>query len=97
MPAKAGLQTFRRLAADKQQRITQTAVDEFCEKGYHGASINAMVERLGIAKGSIFQYFGDKKGLFSFIFERCLEMVKEELRAVRDESRDADIRLRLQR
>ncbi len=79
--------TFQNLSRDKRERITLAAVAEFGEKGYAGASINAIVDRLGIAKGSIFQYFGDKKGLFLFAFDTAMNLVKDYLRAVRDETR----------
>ena len=87
--------TFQNLSKEKQERITQIAVDEFAHKGFDGASINAMVGRMKIAKGSIFQYFGDKKGLFLFVFNRSVDMVKEYLRTVRDQSSDEDLATRL--
>lgn len=36
----------------------------FAERGYQGARIEDMAAELGIAKGSIFQHFGSKSGLF---------------------------------
>jgi len=85
------LKTFHNLSPGKQERITRVAVEEFSEKGYAGASINAMVRRLGIAKGSIFQYFGDKKGLFLFAFNTAMERVKDYLRTVRDQTASEDL------
>lgn len=90
------LKTFNNLSPTKQDRITRAAVAEFGDKGYAGASINAIVERLGIAKGSIFQYFGDKQGLFLFAFGTAVRMVKAYLRGVRDGSRDAPLFDRLE-
>lgn len=90
------LKTFRNLSEEKQDRIRRVAVEEFSEKGFAGASINAMVGRLGIAKGSIFQYFGDKKGLFLFAFDTAMEMVKDYLRTVRKETAQADLFTRLE-
>jgi len=90
------LKTFRNLSTDKQERITRIAVEEFGEKGYAGASINAIVSRLGIAKGSIFQYFGDKKGLFFFVFNRTTDMVRDYLRTARDQTADADLFTRVE-
>lgn len=94
---KAPLATFQNLPMDKQERITAEALEEFSRKGYRGASINAMVQRLGIAKGSVFQYFGDKNGLFLFVFNRSMEMVKGYLRRVREETRDDDVFVRLEK
>lgn len=89
--------TFQNLSTSKQEKITTAAVREFSEKGYAGASINALVERIGIAKGSIFQYFGSKKGLFLFIFNQSTELVKERLRSIRDETRDEPLFERLEK
>ncbi len=91
------LKTFQNLPVAKQRRITQAAVDEFSVKGYAGASINAIVKNLGIAKGSIFQYFGDKKGLFLFVFDHAMQMVKGNLKTVRESTREEDLFTRLEK
>jgi AcrR family transcriptional regulator len=49
-----------------------------------------MVERIGIAKGSLFQYFGNKEGLFGVIFNYAVELVRQSLRQVKRETTDAD-------
>jgi AcrR family transcriptional regulator len=90
-------QTFANLAPQKRDRITRAAVEEFSDKGYQGASINALVHRLGIAKGSIFQYFGDKEGLFLFVFNEAVEKVKAYLRRVREETIDESVFVRLEK
>jgi AcrR family transcriptional regulator len=91
------LKTFRNLSRGKQERITNIAIDEFSEKGFYGTSINAIVQRLGIAKGSIFQYFGDKHGLFRFVFNTSMEQVKHYLKTVRNETIEDDLFLRLEK
>jgi futalosine hydrolase len=89
--------TFQNLSPQKRDKITRVVIEEFADKGFDGASINAIVERLNIAKGSIFQYFGDKKGVFMFAFHQSVEMVKSYLRNVRDQSIDEDLPVRLQK
>ncbi|MFZ2632113.1 MAG: futalosine hydrolase [Desulfosalsimonadaceae bacterium] len=89
--------TFQNLSPEKQERITRIAAEEFGDKGFDGASVNAMVDRMGIAKGSIFQYFGDKKGLFLFVFNQSVEMVKGYLRTVRDQSVNENLPTRLEK
>jgi AcrR family transcriptional regulator len=81
---------FQNLENDKKQRILDTAVEEFAAEGFRGASINRMVQRLGIAKGSIFQYFGSKEGLFHLVFQHAVELVRRSLRRVREDSAEAD-------
>jgi AcrR family transcriptional regulator len=89
------LKTFNNLPPAKQERIFQLALEEFSAKGYRGTSINVLVKRLAIAKGSIFQYFGDKQGLFLFVFTQAMEQVKAYLRTVREQTADADLYVRL--
>jgi len=86
---------FHNLPDEKKERILSIASEEFSRKGYAGASINSIVGRLGIAKGSLFQYFGTKDGLFRFVFSRALERVKDNLRDVRDNARRKDLSSRL--
>jgi TetR/AcrR family transcriptional regulator len=48
----------------KRARIVDAALRHFAEQGYHAARIEDLSAQLGVAKGSIFQYFGSKAGLF---------------------------------
>jgi AcrR family transcriptional regulator len=76
--------TFENLPEDKQRRVLDEATVEFAEHGYHQASVNRIVDRLGIAKGSLFKYFGNKQGLFEHIFSRAVADFKKPLKAIRD-------------
>lgn len=91
------LKTFQNLPSVKQAKITEAALHEFAKKGYQGASINGIVQTLGIAKGSIYQYFGDKNGLFLYVFTNSMELVKDYLRDVRDSTRQEPISDRLEK
>lgn len=90
-------ETFQRLEADKKQRVLDTAIDEFADHGFRQASVNRMVQRLGIAKGSIFQYFGTKEGLFQFIFQHAVSLVRQSLRQVKQETAETDFFERIRR
>lgn len=46
-----------------------TAIDEFARHHYRNASISRVVARAGIAKGSFYQYFRDKKDLHLYLIE----------------------------
>lgn len=87
--------TFFRLDSEKQKRILSAAIDEFATWGFHRASINRLVGVLGIAKGSIFQYFGNKEGLFSYVFDYAIETVKSGLKKVRKDTEDLDFYSRI--
>jgi len=51
-------------AEAKRQLIVRCAMRHFAEHGYQGARIEDMAIELQIAKGSIFQHYGSKAGLF---------------------------------
>ncbi|CCH50561.1 TetR/AcrR family transcriptional regulator [Pseudodesulfovibrio piezophilus] len=76
--------TFENLPDEKRQRILSEATREFADHGYHQASINTIVNKLGIAKGSLFKYFGNKQGLFEYLFGDAISQFKQPLKAIRD-------------
>lgn len=88
MPATPG--TFLNLPEEKRKRVLDEATREFAEHGYHQASVNRMVGRLGIAKGSLFKYFGTKQGLFEHLFDNAVERLKGPLKEIRKATRDDD-------
>jgi len=73
--------TFINLPEEKRDRILREAVREFADHGYRKASVNAIVDRLGIAKGSLYQYFANKEALFLFVFEQFTRHVKTAVRS----------------
>lgn len=89
--------TFLNLPPEKQARVLAAALGEFADKGYQQASVNTMVTASGIAKGSIYQYFKDKKSLFLYIFDFAIEMVRRILVTVKEETREEDFFVRLEK
>jgi AcrR family transcriptional regulator len=87
--------TFTRLSAAKQQRILEAAIEEFSHWGYERASVNRIVAQLGIAKGSIFQYFGSKKNLYVHVFGHAVQLVKQSLKRVKLETEQESFFVRL--
>ena len=56
----------------KRSRIVEIATQHFAEQGYQAARVGDMAAALGIAKGSIFQHFGSKDGLFFEVYKRAV-------------------------
>ncbi|MGV9414049.1 TetR family transcriptional regulator [Nocardia sp. NPDC003693] len=53
---------------DRTRRLLlEAAVHEFAERGPDGARVAAIAARAGINKERIYQYFGDKQGLFDAV------------------------------
>ncbi|GAB4532764.1 MAG: TetR/AcrR family transcriptional regulator [Anaerolineales bacterium] len=66
-------ETFFNLPEEKRGQITEAALDEFATLPYAQASVNRIVERAGISKGSFYQYFQDKEDLFLYLLARMGE------------------------
>ncbi|MFY9805370.1 MAG: TetR/AcrR family transcriptional regulator [Candidatus Acidiferrales bacterium] len=56
----------------KRARIVDAALRHFAEHGYHAARVEDLSAQLGVAKGSIFQYFGSKGGLFVEVYKKAV-------------------------
>jgi TetR/AcrR family transcriptional regulator len=56
----------------KRTRIIDAAMRHFAENGYHAARVGDIASALGIAKGSIFQHFGSKDGLFFEVYKKAV-------------------------
>lgn len=63
--------TFFNLSSEKRQRVVEAFLREFATKTYDEASLSEVVKQLGIAKGSMYQYFDDKWDLFLFLIQDC--------------------------
>ncbi|MFT3891296.1 MAG: TetR/AcrR family transcriptional regulator [Anaerolineales bacterium] len=62
-------QTFLNLSEEKRKAFIEIALDEFANNDYNTASISKIVEKAGIAKGSVYQYFEDKQDLFMYLLD----------------------------
>lgn len=69
-------QTFFNLEPEKRQAIIEAAVREFARQPFEQASLTKIVESCGIAKGSMYQYFEDKKDLYLYIVDLAYEQKK---------------------
>jgi TetR/AcrR family transcriptional regulator len=56
----------------KRAKIVDAAMRHFAEQGYHAARVGDIASALGIAKGSIFQHFGSKDGLFFETYKKAV-------------------------
>jgi TetR/AcrR family transcriptional regulator len=68
---------FIALDTTKQQQILNAAIKEFADKGYKSASTNQIVASASISKGLLFHYFGNKKGLYLYLYDYCLDVILE--------------------
>lgn len=78
------MERFLALSNEKQTTIRNAALACFAKHGYEKASINDIAVAAGISKASMFQYFGSKQALYSYLFRYCSAQMKQayDLRAL---------------
>jgi AcrR family transcriptional regulator len=74
--------TTRKTAEERRDEIVDAAFDEFAEKGFHGASTDAIARRAGVSQPYVFRLFGTKKDLFIAVAARnCRTTLETIMRA----------------
>lgn len=66
------LKTFTNLLSDRQEEIISICLEEFALHEYQAASLSTIVVKLNLAKGSFYRYFENKKNLYYFLIEHCI-------------------------
>lgn len=61
--------TFYNLDEEKKQNITNVLISEFSQKPYSEVNVKTIVERLGIARGSFYQYFNNLEDSYFYILD----------------------------
>lgn len=64
-------------AEGTREAILDAGEEVFAEHGFDGARIDAIAEASGYNKSLIFQYFGDKLGLYSAVIRRADEETRQ--------------------
>jgi AcrR family transcriptional regulator len=58
--------TFFNLSEEKQENVIRAAVSEFLKYGFEKGNIGNIAKSAGVAKGSMYQYYENKKELFIY-------------------------------
>jgi AcrR family transcriptional regulator len=70
------------------------AIRVFCEQGYSATSIGDLIDAMGLASGSIYKAFRDKRAVFLAALDRHIVLRKEQIAAAARSSKPARERLR---
>jgi AcrR family transcriptional regulator len=78
---------------ERRQQILDCARDAFAEKGYHSVTIDDVVARADIARGTYYLYFDDKRAVLDALVDGFLQrifacIVSIDLAHARDSARD---------
>ncbi|HEX3775521.1 MAG TPA: TetR/AcrR family transcriptional regulator [Polyangiaceae bacterium] len=55
---------------ERRQQILSVAREVFAKRGYHQTTIDDIVAQAGVARGTFYLYFEDKRGIFSDLVDR---------------------------
>jgi AcrR family transcriptional regulator len=73
--------TWARLDPARRAAVIDAAEAEFGAHGFSRGSLNVIARRAGVAKGSLFQYFADKRDLYAFIADVGSQRVRAYMEA----------------
>tara|TARA_B110000438_G_scaffold212816_1_gene204978 strand:- start:925 stop:1653 length:729 start_codon:yes stop_codon:yes gene_type:complete len=65
---------------EKRDRILKNALALFSVHSYSGTSMDAIAAAAKISKPTLYEYFGNKEGLFSAVFEKAVDEILEPFR-----------------
>ena len=68
--------TWARVDPARRAAVVAAAEAEFGAHGFSRGSLNVIARRAGVAKGSLFQYFADKRDLYAFIADIASQRVR---------------------
>ena len=78
---------------DMDEALDQ-AIRVFCEQGYNATSIGDLIDAMGLASGSIYKAFRDKRAVFLAALDRHIVLRKEQIAAAARTPKPARERLR---
>ena len=70
---------FFDLKKEKQDRMINAALKVFALNGYRHASTDDIVREAGVIKGLLFHYFGNKLGVYQFVYDYSVRYMALEL------------------
>jgi len=73
-------QTFFNLDVKKRKTIESFALEEFSTHSFNEASVNTIIKKSKISKGSLYQYFDDKVDLYLYLIEISAQVKLEFLK-----------------
>lgn len=79
---------------ERKSELTDAAWDLFSEKGYDGTTVNAVIDRVGVSKGTFYHYFSSKEDILDAAVERKTAQIMDGVRPiVEDEKLTATTKL----
>src|SRR5579884_2186511 len=70
---------IRRAAArdERRQQLVEAAKDVFAQKGYHATTVDDITRAAGVAKGTFYLYFSEKREIYYEVVRAFLQLIKD--------------------
>jgi AcrR family transcriptional regulator len=70
---------------ERRQSLIEAARDQFADKGYHATTVDDITRTAGVAKGTFYLYFSEKREVYYEVIRSFMELVKDIGSSVSDE------------
>lgn len=67
---------------ERKTQILEAAKQVFAEAGYHDASINSIIERASIARGTFYLYFESKAAVFDALLDQAMADLRARIKRI---------------
>ncbi len=68
------------LKEQRSRKLLRSAIEVFADKGFHETSVDDIIGKAGIARGTFYQYFDNKRDCFDkaldYFFGQLMEVIK---------------------
>jgi AcrR family transcriptional regulator len=78
----------------RRQEVVDTAARVFAERGYHGTSIEDLLEATGLTRGGLYHYIDGKQNLLFAIHEQLMEPLLVQAREIAASDEPPEVALR---
>jgi AcrR family transcriptional regulator len=62
---------------ERRQQLIDAAKDVFAQKGYHATTVDDVTRAAGVAKGTFYLYFSEKREVYYEVVRAFLRLIKE--------------------
>lgn len=73
----------RKTKAQRRRELLDAARDAFVEKGLSAATVDDIVSNAGVARGTFYLYFSDKRAVFEALVDEFLGLLSERVESIR--------------
>src|SRR5690349_16786834 len=69
----------RRAAArdERRQQLIEAAKEVFAQNGYHAATVDDITRAAGVAKGTFYLYFAEKREIYYEVIRAFFQLIKD--------------------